>query len=1008
MSKYFTALIVAMTLAAFNGYSQSYVMQKTTTNPTIGHQVQNEWVEKLPEVDNSFITGGNAKAPGINWQFTDPVSIGSSVRVSKDEELTLVAWWLNNERTSLYGGSSTPVWETPITTDFEFPIDMTPNGAFVAVGFSNIIRVYATATQALVWEKTTDASVTNVKISDGGDMIYVVENAPAGQNKANVRAYAVGNNDPVWSTSFAGTGVAFAASGDCSKLAFCQYPGANKMYILDGTNGEVVFDAFYRNQNPPAFSHDGRLVISGDYGGYAYLHEFDDNTGTYYEKWNFKVGGGGSSAWVIGMDISADGSKVAIGTLVFLTGDFDGEIYLFNTYSNEPLWVYSGAGDEISSISVSDDGSLIAAASWGPMNNSKPDFYLFRKESSEPLFTLSTPGSFNSVHLSPDGTYCSVTGKAVHARVMGSGGLLYNINTDPGGGILSGTVMLDGASSHENVKIEVQGIDNYFGYTDAEGHFEIKYIPAGTYTVVASKVGYYPAEQTGVVITEGGTTQLTLTLEPTGNPPTALAATRGAGYSVVLSWDHFNPSSVSGFNVYRKTIAEALFPETPIITVGNNLLEFEDVDVKPLTTYYYAVTAMLGQGAQSPYSNVAEGWMASGFVVSEISAYVGATPTIDGTLSPGEWDDAFMMDASDFFGTYDGNPNPMGSVTMFFKVNEAMTELYVACIDENKTVLVDNFTVALYIDDNNDGTYPPSGDDSEGNYWARYFAAGNVITYRPIYDNGGVGQNLNLTNPQVAASDATGAVVMELMIPMGDDEVWKINPNELNQSGLFLFTTGFDGYWPALNQQIFYPLTYGTITFGADDDVPPPPTQMHINWNSPTAPVMITMEWNQPAINDFDHFKVYINEGSGFELLAETIGTQIFYLTENTDYTLFHVTTVDKAGQESEPSENMIFDVTTAVAEVLPANKLSIYPNPSSATATISFVVESPGAYNIAVYDMSGRQVKTIHQGQLQAGDYVFRWNGTDGNGQTQKTGIYLLKISGNGLNLVEKIMRLN
>ncbi len=1008
MNKIFLGLMVAMMLTAISGFSQSYKMQKTTTDPDFGRLVQNEVVTKLPPVDNSYLIGGDSKSPGINWQLTDPVSIGSSVKVSKEEETTLVAWWLNNIRVSLYGSTSSPVWESPVTSDFEFPIDMTPDGAFVAVGFSNIVRVYATATQALIWETISDGSVTNVKIKADGSQVFVALNTPGTVEKSNVQAYAVGQSDPLWSTAFAGTGVAFAISGDCSKLAFCQYPGANKMWILDGSNGEIIFDAFYQNQNPPAFSHDGKVIISGDYGGYAYLHEFDETTGSYYEKWNFKVGGGGTSAWVIGVDVSADGSTVAVGTLVFLASGFDGEMYLFNTYSDIPIWVFEHTGDEISSISVSDDGSLIAAAGWGPLDNSKPDFFLFRKESNNPLFTLTTPGSFNSVHLSPDGTFCSVTGKAVHARVMGSGGLLYNINTDPGGGTVAGTVLLDGATTSENAKIEILGIEDYFGYSDADGNFEIKYVPAGTYTVVASKVGYYPAEQTGVVITEGGIAELTFALEPTGNPPTALNATHGEGYSVNLSWNHPNPGGTSGFNIYRKTIPEALFPETPIATVGNNEPIFEDADVKPLTTYYYAVTAILDQGAQSPYSNVAEGWMASGFVVSEISAYVGAAPTIDGTLSPGEWDDAFLMDASDFFGTYDGNPNPMGSVTMFFKVNEEMTELYVACIDENKTTLVDNFTVALYIDDNNDGLFPVTGDDSEGNYWARYFAAGNVITYRPIYNGGGVGQNLNLENPQVEASDATGAVVMELIIPMGDDELWKLNPNALNESGLFLFTTGFDGYWPALNQQIFYPLTYGTITFGAEDNVPSPPNELHITWNSPTAPVMITMEWNQPAINDFDHFKVYINEGDAFELLTETIGTQIFYLTENTDYTLFHVTTVDKAGQESEPSENMIFDVTTGVAEVSSAAKLIIYPNPTSAAATISFEVEKPGDYNIAIYDMSGREVKTIHQGHLETGDYVFRWNGTDGNGQAQKTGIYLLKISGYNLNVIEKIMRLN
>jgi len=999
--------MVFVLMMAIDGYSQDYKVESIITDPEMGQKVVTKMVDKLPPVDDSFTIEGFNRSPEINWQFSDPVSIGSSVRVSKQEETTLVAWWLNNERASLYSNSPVPIWENPVTSDFEFAIDMTPNGLYLALGYGNMIQVYATATQALVWEKATDASVTSVKISEDGTMVYALENSPGGQDKSSVKAYEVGQEDPVWATTFSGTGVAFAASGDRSKFAFCQYPGANKMHILDGLTGEVIFDAFYRNQNPPSFSYDGKLIISGDYGGYAYLHEYDDNTGTYFEKWNFKVGGGGTSAWVIGVDLSDDGSTVAIGTLVFLSSDYNGEIYLFNTYSNEPLWVYQNCGDEITSISISEDGSLIAAAGWGPMDNTKPDFMLFRKESSVPLFTINTPGSFNSVDLSPDGTLCSVTGKAVHARVLGSGGLLYNINSNPGGGSVAGTVVLDGASTFENVKVQVEGIDDYYDYTDTEGNFEIKYVPAGTYNVVASKVGYYPEEQTGIIVTEGGTSNVNFSLLPTGNPPENLMATKGADYSVLLSWDHPNPSATSGFNIYRKSHEQALFPETPIATVLNSELEFEDEDVKPVITYYYAVTAVLDGGAQSPYSNIDQGWMASGFVINEISVYTGTTPTIDGTLSPGEWDDAFVMDASDFFGTYDNNPNPMGSVTMFFKVNEGMTEMYVACIDENKTVLQDNFTVSLYIDDNNDGSFPPAEEDFEGNYWARYFAAGNVITYRPIYNTGGVGQNLNLVDPQVEASDATGFVVMELVIPMGDDEVWKLNPNEFNQSGMMMFTTNFDGYWPALNQQIFYPLTYGTLTFGADNEIPPAPDELDIWWDSATAPVLIKMEWAQPDINDFDHFNLYINEGSGFTLLTETIGRQVFYITDNTDYTLFYVTTVDKAGQESEPSENMIFDVTTFVTEVESAANLQIYPNPVSADANIMIKVVNEGEYNISVLDINGRIVQNLFSGQLNCGVQSFVWNGTDNQGNALLPGVYFIRVSSSEDYLIKKMIRI-
>ena len=73
---------------------------------------------------------------------------------------------------------------------------------------------------------------------------------------------------------------------------------------------------------------------------------------------------------------------------------------------------------------------------------------------------------------------------------------------------------------------------------------------------------------------------------------------------------------------------------------------------------------------------------------------------------------------------------------MYFKVNEEMTEFYVACIDQNTTVLQDNYTISLYIDDNNDHKFPATGINIEGTYWARYFASRSLIVYRPVYFGG--------------------------------------------------------------------------------------------------------------------------------------------------------------------------------------------------------------------------------------------------------------------------------
>jgi len=1003
-------IVIFLLCTGLIAQNQSHTLQKTITNPVTGFSVQTEQSTTVLPVDNHFITGGSGRNLNINWQLSDPVGIGSRTKVSASAGYTFNSWWLNNIRVSLYQNSSTPIWEQPLVVDWEWPIDMTEDGQYIAYGVNNIVQVYETATQSLVWELTTDATtIIGLRLNLDATKIYVVENQPGGTDKTNVRAYTIGVSDPDWTTSFAGAGTTFASSGDCSKLVFCQYGnGLKKMWVMNAADGSVIYEGYYYNQAPPAFSYDGKYLVSGDYSGYAYLHQYDAVNNTYTEKWNYKVGGGGTSVWVSSVGISADGSTVTVGTLVFLASSYDGEIYTFNSYSPEPLWVFQHAGDELSSIDLSDDGSLIAAAGWGPLDHSRPDFYLFRKQSNSPIFSVNTPGSFNAMDLSPDGTFCSVTGKAVHAREMGSGGTLYNINTNPGGGTLSGTATIPGGGSNANVKIEVAGITDYYAYSDQEGMYKLKYVPAGTYTVTAKKTGYFPVTVENVVITEGQVTDLNFEMEETGNPPVMISATHGSGLTVGLSWTHPQPGDMLGYNIYRKTIAEAQFPETPIAVLGNDVFNYVDTDVLPLKTYYYAVTGFIGDDYETPYSNTLDGWIASGYVTNHISAYYGTTPTIDGTISPGEWDDAFKLDASDFLGIYDNMANPVGSVTMYYKVNQDMTELYVACDNQNDVVLEDHDEVALYIDDNNDGAYGPTGDDSEGNYWAVHYASGDLIRYRPIYNTGGVGTVVDLSNPQIVVSNATGHVVYEFVIPMGNDEVWKLTPNDQNQSGIFAFVlddpSNFDGYWPCQNQQIFEPAGYGDITFGAEDLVPPPPADVTIQVvNMP--PIFGNLEWSQPDINDFDHFNIYVNHGSGFEFLDQTIGTQMFYFPTPPAVAQFYIKTVDHSGQESGASETVIFDPFVGIAEIGNQSKLSVYPNPASNLANISFDISESGNYQLAVFDVEGRQVKSLLAAELKTGHFVFSWNGSNNAGAMVKNGVYFMKLSGVNKSFAAKVV---
>ena len=981
---------------------------KTITDAVEGQKVITSYGPASIAESNSLLAG-TSKDVNINWQYSEPLGIGSRIQVSSATGQTFMSWWLNNERISLYEDSSVPVWENTIVTDWEWPIDLTEDGAWAASGVGSAAQVFSNTSSVVFWEAIVDGTIMGVKLNPDGSKLYIARNF--GDNSF-VDGFTVGQSTPDWSVEFAGSGTAFTDSDDGSKMIFCQYSGVNKMWVIDTENGDVIFDAFYKNQSQPAASYDGSIILNGDYSGNVHLYEYDEFINTYVEKWDYKVGGGGTSVWVLGMGVSGDGTTVAVGTLVFLSsGGYDGEIYLFNSWSPVPLWIFHNAGDEVCAIDFSFDGSLMAAASWGPLNHTKPDFYLFRKESDDPIFSINTLGSFNSVDLSPDGTLCSVTGKAVHNREFGNGGTLYNIDSDPDGGIISGTVDLENTTDEKNAKIVVNELEDYFSYSKSDGSHEMKYIPAGTYSVTASKIGYYPETIENVVIAEGGITNLDFMLDETGNPPYGLMATQGAGLSIHLTWSCNNPQDYDGFNIYKKFIQDDFFPETPMATLSNDEFSFEDNDLIPLRDYYYAVTAIIEAGIESPYSNVAHGWMSNGFVTGDISAYVGSTPVIDGTISSGEWDDAFMLDASDFLGKYDNTPNPVGSVTMYYKTNAALTELYVACINENDTVLEDHDEVALYVDDNNDGSYPVPDDLNEGNYWAVYYGSGNEIRYRPIYNTGGVGDIIYLENPQIEVSDATGVIVYEFMIPLGDEEPWQINPNEDNQSGLFLFTlddpTAFDGYWPCWNPEIFIPLEYGEITFGAIDEIPPPPTDMEISWIV-AAEVSVIIEWSQPDINDFDHFNVYKSyDGSVWELMASAIGRQYIFTTPD-NYLEFYATTVDHAGQESAASEIVVFEVTTGISENIVLTSTHVYPNPSSGIFTISMEVKNPGFYTLNMVNLQGELLNTLFSGYLQSGNKIINWNGTSGSGRKIQPGIYFIRLQGEGEEQTNKIIILS
>lgn len=69
------------------------------------------------------------------------------------------------------------------------------------------------------------------------------------------------------------------------------------------------------------------------------------------------------------------------------------------------------------------------------------------------------------------------------------------------------------------------------------------------------------------------------------------------------------------------------------------------------------------------------------------------------------------------------------------------------------------------------------------------------------------------------------------------------------------------------------------------------------------------------------------------------------------------------------------------------------YPNPFNPSTTISFTLPEQTAVELAVYDLEGNLVKTLISDIKSSGYHAEKWNGTDNDGKTVGSGMYIYRI---------------
>jgi hypothetical protein len=143
--------------------------------------------------------------------------------------------------------------------------------------------------------------------------------------------------------------------------------------------------------------------------------------------------------------------------------------------------------------------------------------------------------------------------------------------------------------------------------------------------------------------------------------------------------------------------------------------------------------------------------------------------------------------------------------------------------------------------------------------------------------------------------------------------------------------------------------------------------------------------------------------------IADTFYTLPDSLEDDVLYT-WEVEAVNQYGT-SEPAEEFEF-LTDADAASVPAagrephNDVMLVrtaPNPFRERTVVEFTVEGAHSAELAVYDVTGKLVKTLLSGRVAAGVQSAHWDGTDSRGRRVSPGVYLFRLEAGGHQAIQK-----
>ena len=105
---------------------------------------------------------------------------------------------------------------------------------------------------------------------------------------------------------------------------------------------------------------------------------------------------------------------------------------------------------------------------------------------------------------------------------------------------------------------------------------------------------------------------------------------------------------------------------------------------------------------------------------------------------------------------------------------------------------------------------------------------------------------------------------------------------------------------------------------------------------------------------------------------------------------------------------NGIVSGVSAVRDKLTPENFSLsqnYPNPFNPTTQIEFSLPKESIVTIKIYNILGKEIKTLVNGEKTAGEHTITWNGMNDNGIQAASGTYFYRISTGNFSQVKKMI---